>query len=71
MFSTGSGYELGRTIGQADAGVTTMTGGGYALTGGFWAGVAPATSSGVPTVNEWGLILQVHTMPVAGVMIGL
>jgi hypothetical protein len=35
MFSTGGGYSLGGTIGQADAGV--LTGGGYALNGGFWA----------------------------------
>ncbi|MBN2560822.1 MAG: hypothetical protein JXQ75_07825 [Phycisphaerae bacterium] len=35
MWSIGGDYELGGTIGQPDAGV--MTGGTYALTGGFWA----------------------------------
>ena len=33
--STGGGFELSATIGQADAG-TVMTGGGFQLTGGFW-----------------------------------
>jgi hypothetical protein len=37
MFSTGGGYSLGGTIGQPDAGV--LSGGGYTLAGGFWAGV--------------------------------
>ena len=34
MFSTGGAYSLGGTIGQADAGA--MSGGTYALNGGFW-----------------------------------
>ncbi len=34
MQSTGGGFTLDGTIGQADAGV--LTGGGYLLTGGFW-----------------------------------
>ncbi|MCL6510650.1 MAG: hypothetical protein K6U78_08175 [Anaerolineae bacterium] len=33
-FSTGGSYTLGGTAGQADAGA--MTGGAYALQGGFW-----------------------------------
>ncbi|MEK6674799.1 MAG: hypothetical protein AABZ47_03995 [Planctomycetota bacterium] len=40
-FSTGSGYELGGTIGQADAG--GMANGGYSLTGGFWAAASACT----------------------------
>jgi len=36
MFSTGGAYSLGGTIGQADAGA--MSGGSYALAGGFWFG---------------------------------
>ena len=36
-FSTGGGYSLGGTIGQADAGAAS--GGAYALSGGFWAGI--------------------------------
>ena len=40
-FSTGSGYSLGGTGGQPDAG-PAMSGTGYLLTGGFWpAGAAP------------------------------
>ncbi len=35
-FSTGGSYALGGTIGQPDAGA--MSGGVYALSGGFWAG---------------------------------
>ena len=41
-FSTGSGYSLGGTAGQPDAGV--LTGGGYTLAGGFWRGGAAAGS---------------------------
>lgn len=40
MWTTGSGFELSGTIGQPDAGAP-MTGGGFALTGGFWTGVVP------------------------------
>jgi hypothetical protein len=35
-FSTGGTYSLGGTIGQPDAG--SMSGGSYALVGGFWGG---------------------------------
>jgi hypothetical protein len=38
MFSTGGVYALGGTIGQADAGA--LSGGVYALRGGFWGGGA-------------------------------
>jgi hypothetical protein len=37
-FSSGGDYSLGGTIGQADAGV--LSGGDYALVGGFWGGAA-------------------------------
>lgn len=37
MWSTGGGFELGGTIGQPDAGTVVMIGGGFELTGGFWA----------------------------------
>lgn len=36
IFSTGGGFQLGSTIGQPDA-RTGMSGGGFLLTGGFWA----------------------------------
>jgi hypothetical protein len=44
-FSTGGGYELGGTIGQADA--VVLSGGGYMLTGGFWSDVASAGANRV------------------------
>jgi len=37
-WSEGGGYSLGGTVGQPDAGV--LSGGGYTLAGGFWAGAA-------------------------------
>ena len=45
-FSEGSGYRLGGTIGQADAGVSS--GSGYTVKGGFWGGMRAAT----PTPTE-------------------
>ncbi len=36
-WSTGGGFELGGTIGQADAGEVVMIGGAFELVGGFWA----------------------------------
>lgn len=36
-FCTGGGFELGGTIGQADAS-QALSGNGFALTGGFWPG---------------------------------
>ncbi|MEM8993756.1 MAG: hypothetical protein AAGF23_03075 [Acidobacteriota bacterium] len=35
--STGGAFELHGTVGQADASPTTLVGGAFALTGGFWA----------------------------------
>ena len=35
--STGGVYSVSGTIGQPDASTTTMTGGPFSLTGGFWA----------------------------------
>ncbi len=37
MFSSGGDFELGGTIGQADANQIVMTGGDFELQGGFWA----------------------------------
>ncbi|MFB0537256.1 MAG: hypothetical protein ACETWR_20020 [Anaerolineae bacterium] len=42
-FSSGGDYSLGGTIGQPDAGL--LTGGDYALVGGFWGGGASGGSS--------------------------
>jgi hypothetical protein len=42
MFSTGGAFQLGGTIGQADAGsfIAPMSGGSYELVGGFWPAAA-------------------------------
>ena len=48
IWSSGGGYTLGGTIGQADAGA--MSGGGFALTGGFWAGVPVYRNVFLPVV---------------------
>lgn len=45
-FSTGGGYSLGGTIGQADAG--PASGGAYSLSGGFWAGIPASYNAFVP-----------------------
>ncbi len=45
-FSTGGGYSLGATIGQADAGASS--GGTYSLSGGFWAGIPANYNAFVP-----------------------
>jgi len=55
MFSAGNGYELGGTIGQADAGALTGPN-GYSLTGGFWA-------AGVACVCQlFGDVVDVNSM---------
>src|SRR5688572_8049948 len=46
--SSGGTFSVNGTIGQADAGV--MGGGGYAVTGGFWA-FAAGSSSSAPLLN--------------------
>ena len=45
-FSTGGGYSLGATVGQADAGAAS--GGVYTLSGGFWAGIPANYNAFVP-----------------------
>jgi len=47
-WSEGSGYSLGGTVGQPDAGV--LSGGGYTLAGGFWGGGAARYSIYLPLV---------------------
>jgi hypothetical protein len=47
--STGGAYTVSGTIGQHDAG-STLAGGGYTLTGGFWALFA-LQSAGAPTLT--------------------
>jgi len=47
--STGAVFTIGGTIGQPDAG-GPMTGGGYSLTGGFWALPVGVPTPGLPTL---------------------
>jgi len=46
--SSGDSYTLNGTIGQPDAG--TLSGGGYALQGGFWPGIVVPSTTGAPTL---------------------
>jgi len=48
--STGGVYTVSGTIGQPDASAVTMTGGNYALTGGFWTIIAIQKPGG-PTLT--------------------
>ena len=48
--STGGGYSLSGTFGQAEAG-GPMTGGGYALTGGYWAAPVLIQGAGGPQMT--------------------
>jgi hypothetical protein len=48
--STSATYQVSGTIGQTDAGAT-LTGGNYALTGGFWSLISVIQSSGAPLLT--------------------
>jgi len=48
--STGSGYTLSGSIGQADASPVTLNGGSHALEGGFWPGVIVPANTGAPAL---------------------
>ncbi len=49
-FAIGSDYELGGTIGEADAGV--MSGGAYVLGGGFWSGALAKQNIFLPAIQR-------------------
>jgi hypothetical protein len=48
--STGGVYAVSGTIGQHDAG-TTMSGGNYSLTGGFWSFLSLVQTPGAPLLS--------------------
>jgi hypothetical protein len=48
--SSGGAYQVSGTIGQQDAG-TAMTGGSYAMTGGFWSIISVVQTPGVPNLT--------------------
>lgn len=58
--SAGGGYELGGTLGQADAGV--LSGGGFELSGGFWPGAA-LIEPGTPAAT---IVMAISRMANAG-----
>jgi hypothetical protein len=49
--SAGSGYQLAGTVGQPDAGAT-LSGGGYALAGGFWSGASTGSKVYLPQLRR-------------------
>jgi hypothetical protein len=49
--STGGVYAVSGTIGQPDAG--TISGGDFALVGGFWGVIAAVQAPGAPTLTAW------------------
>ncbi len=51
-WSEGSGYRLGATAGQPDAGF--MMGNGYGLTGGFWSGAGTTYRLFLPLLMRQG-----------------
>ncbi|MGA2245454.1 MAG: hypothetical protein ABSH48_10675 [Verrucomicrobiota bacterium] len=53
--SAGGTYQVSGTIGQPDAG-EPLTGGGYSVTGGFWALISVAQTPGLPflTISRSG-----------------
>ncbi len=53
--STGGGFELAGTIGQADAGAV-LTGGEFTLTGGYWAAVAGVTDPCPADLDDSGAV---------------
>ena len=48
--SSGGHYHISGTIGQQDAG-GPMSGGGYSLTGGFWASISAVQTVGLPDLT--------------------
>jgi hypothetical protein len=57
-FSSGGEFDLGGTIGQADAGAT-MSGGSFELRGGFWGGPTPVDACPAdiaPSPNGNGIV---------------
>jgi hypothetical protein len=67
MNTAGGGYTLGGTIGQHDAG-GPMFGGGYSLTGGFWALISVFQTPGAPPlyITQSGGTVTVFWQDVSG-----
>ena len=67
MNTTGGVYAVSGTIGQHDAG-GPLTGGGYQLTGGFWALISVLQTPGAPTlyISHSGSTVTVFWEDVSG-----
>ena len=66
--STGGVYSVSGTIGQPDAG-GPMTGGNFALTGGFWSLIAAIQTPGAPTLRVYhtnGVVTVAWAKPADG-----
>jgi len=65
--STGGMYQVSGTIGQPDAG-GAMSGGGYSLTGGYWAMINVIQTPGSPTlfISHSGNTVTVYWQNVTG-----
>ena len=65
--STNGQYSVSGTIGQPDAGLT-MSGGNYAVTGGFWSLISVVQTPGAPTlyVDHSGNSVVVYWQNVSG-----
>ncbi|HEX7655207.1 MAG TPA: hypothetical protein VF607_16985 [Verrucomicrobiae bacterium] len=67
--STGGTYSVSGTIGQVDAtSANALTGGNYAVTGGFWALVQVVQTPGAPTlyISHSGNTVTVYWQNVSG-----
>lgn len=53
--STGGVFSVSGTIGQPDASATTMTGGDFSLTGGFWSLQLIVQTPGVPKLSVFSI----------------
>lgn len=65
--STGAAYQVSGTIGQQDVG-STMSGGNYSLTGGFWSLISVVQTAGAPTlyISQTGTTVRVYWQDVSG-----
>lgn len=65
--STNGSYSVSGTIGQPDAS-STMSGGNYSLTGGFWSLISVVQTAGAPTlfITHSGNSVTVYWQNVAG-----
>ncbi len=66
--STGGTYQVTGTIGQSEAGSNVLSGGSYALTGGFWALIQVVQTPGAPKlyISQAGNTVTIYWQDVSG-----